>query len=45
MGVVARAMLPSTVDPLVLSISNPPTQGQVQAIVEKLNELLGALKG
>jgi len=32
------------VDDLSLTISNPPTQAQVQAIVEKLNELMAVLK-
>ena len=31
------------VTPLVLTISNPPTQAQVQAIANKLDELIGAL--
>ena len=31
--------------PLSLTISNPPTQAEVQAIVSKLNELIYALQG
>ena len=30
--------------PLSLTVSNPPTQSQVQAIVDKLNALIGALQ-
>jgi hypothetical protein len=33
-----------TFTPLSLTISNPPTQGQIQAIVDKLNQLIGALQ-
>jgi hypothetical protein len=29
---------------LALTVSNPPTQAQVQAIVDKFNELLAALQ-
>ncbi len=32
------------VDNLGLTLSNPPTQAQVQAVLDKVNELLGALK-
>ncbi len=32
------------IQPLNLNISNPPTQMQVQTIVERFNELLDALK-
>jgi len=31
------------VSPLALTISNPPTQAQVQAVLNKLNELITAL--
>ena len=31
------------VAPLALTISNPPTQAQVQAMLDKLNELIGGL--
>ena len=34
---------PDTVGPLTLTISNPPTQAQVQAILNKLNDLITAL--
>jgi len=34
----------SSVPDLSLTISNPPTQAQVQAIVDKLNDLMAALK-
>ena len=34
---------PDTVLPLSLTISNPPTQAQVQAILNKLNDLITAL--
>jgi len=38
---------PATVDSvslLVLTVSNPPTQAQVQAVLGKLNELINGLK-
>ena len=35
---------PTTVDPLSLTISNPPTQLEVQTIVEAFNNLLDSLK-
>jgi hypothetical protein len=34
----------NTVAALNLTVSNPPTQAQVQAIVTKLNELIAKLK-
>ena len=34
---------PVGVDPLALPISNPPTQAQVEALRDKINELLAAL--
>jgi hypothetical protein len=37
------AARPGSVAPFSQTISNPPTQAQVQAIVIKLNELLTAL--
>ncbi len=43
-AVQARPMLPASVNGVSLSVSNPPTQAQVQAIVDKLNELIGALE-
>ena len=42
-----RAQAARNVDaftPLTLTISNPPTQAQVQAVVTKLNELITALQ-
>ena len=33
-----------TFGPLTLTISNPPTQAQVQAVVAKLNDLILALQ-
>jgi hypothetical protein len=33
-----------SVTPLALTVSNPPTQAQLQAVVNKLNELLSWLK-
>ena len=33
----------TTVTPLGLTVSNPPTQAQVQAIADKLDELINAL--
>ncbi len=38
------AGLPSSVGTLSLTVSNPPTQAEVQSIVTKINELLDALK-
>ena len=32
------------VQTLPITVSNPPTQGEVQAVVDKLNELIGALR-
>jgi hypothetical protein len=34
---------PSSVSSLSMSINNPPTQSDVQALMDKLNELIGAL--
>ena len=34
-----------TVGPLGLSVSDPPTQADVQAILDKLNELINTLTG
>ena len=33
----------ATVAPLVLTVSDPPTQAEVQSVVDKLNELIAAL--
>ena len=33
-----------TFTPLTLTVSNPPTQAQVQAVVNKLNDLILALQ-
>jgi hypothetical protein len=38
------AGLPDKMLPLQITISNPPTQAQVQAIVDRFNDLLDALK-
>ena len=38
------AVNPWEVLPLGLTVSNPPTQAQVQALANKLDELIGALK-
>jgi hypothetical protein len=38
------AMRPLAVDALSLTVSDPPTQAEVQSIADKLNELIGALK-
>ncbi len=40
-----RAPVPLTVDPLSLTVSNPPTQAEAQAIANKLDELITALRG
>lgn len=45
---VGRLMLsavnPAGVDALGLTVSNPPTQAEVQSIADKLDELIAALK-
>ena len=38
------ALTTNGVQPLNLTISNPPTQAQVQAIVNKINEMLAAMQ-
>jgi hypothetical protein len=38
------ALNPGDVDPLFLSVSDPPTQADVQAIADRLDQLIGALK-
>ena len=38
-----RCSKPAAVDPLAQTISDPPTQAEVQSIQDKLNELLAAL--
>jgi hypothetical protein len=44
-GAFARAFKPNLVDDLSgLTISNPPTQAEVTAIRDKMNELITALK-
>ena len=42
-GVNGCALNPWEVTPLGLTVSNPPTQAEVQALANKLNELIGAL--
>lgn len=39
-----KAEKPIALDPLALTISNPPTQAQVQAIADRCDELLAALQ-
>ena len=34
----------NTIAPLSLTVSNPPTQTEMQAVVDKLNDLIAALK-
>ena len=43
-AVTGCAVTPSGVDPLNLIVSNPPTQGEMQAIANKLDEMLASLK-
>ncbi len=43
-AIAGTANNPSTVDTLALSVSDPPSQSEVQAVVDKLNELINALK-
>jgi hypothetical protein len=40
-----KADRPADVAQLTQTISNPPTQAQVQALQAKLNELIAALRG
>jgi hypothetical protein len=40
----ATARNPGSVSTLGLTVSNPPTQSEVQAVLNKLNELITALK-
>ena len=43
--ITAKAAGPcEQVNPLAMTVSNPPTQAQVQAIANKLDELLARLK-
>ena len=35
---------PSSVATLDMTVSDPPMQGELQAVVDKLNELINALK-
>ena len=35
---------PNTVAPLPFTVSNPPTQAELQAVVDKLNELIASLQ-
>jgi hypothetical protein len=35
---------PAEVAPLGLTVSNPPTRAEVQAMADKLDELIGALQ-
>ena len=43
---VVRALCSvKAVDPLDSTISNPPTQGEVQAVADKVDELIRAIRG
>ncbi len=35
---------PNSVAPIPFTVSNPPTQAELQAVVDKLNELIGSLQ-
>ena len=39
----ARAPKPDGVIPLGMTVSNPPTQSEVQGVADKLDELINAL--
>ncbi len=41
--IATTALNPSAVDPLSVTISDPPTQAEVQAVVDAYNALLAAL--
>jgi len=34
----------NAIEPMNLTVSDPPSQSEVQAVVDKLNELIAALK-
>ena len=40
----ACAINPAAVESLMLTVSDPPTQSEMQAVLDKLNEVLMALK-
>ena len=44
-GLAFAASRPINVDSLNLTVSNPPTQAQVQTIASKVDELITALQG
>ena len=41
--IAGTARNPSSVAPIPFTVSNPPTQAELQAVVDKVNELIGAL--
>ena len=41
--IAGTARNPNTVSMLGITVSNPPTQAELQAVVDKVNELIGAL--
>ncbi len=43
-AIAACAQNPATVTNLSLTVSDPPTQSELQAVVDKLNELITALR-
>ncbi|MBM3860202.1 MAG: hypothetical protein FJ395_11200 [Verrucomicrobia bacterium] len=43
-AIAGTANNPGAVDTLDISVSDPPTQSEVQDILNKLNELINALK-
>jgi len=43
-AIAGTAVNPAALSPLSLTISDPPTQAEVVAVLDKLNELIGAVK-
>ena len=41
--ITGTARNPNTVSMLGITVSNPPTQAELQAVVDKVNELIGSL--
>ena len=43
-GISSTARNPSSVSLLGMSVSNPPTQSELESVIAKLNELIGSLQ-
>ncbi len=42
--IAGTARNPNSVAPIPFTVSNPPTQAELQAVVDKVNELIGSLQ-